>query len=286
MKKKVLLRLMCLAVLLSCATVTAHADCAPKPSTVVYVNQTGAEQCVITLLAQEKEGAGPYCAVEPGEENPETEEIRYEAWEAFAAYEDPDGFYFWGETFTPMVNWGYYPPEVFKVALYFPEYDSLIVSQEIYERYAFQSKFSLWLTDVDCTHSGVVSMRLEKNIDWMEIIGGFLLRVVVTLAVELLVAVLWGYRSKRQMKVLLSVNLVTQVVLNALLSLWYIFDGPFDAMLRLLTGEIVVLAIESVFYVRRLPEGEHRLTASKGWALCYTIAANVLSCVIGWWILE
>lgn len=285
MRKRLLFLLAVVTLLIPVWAVTASADCAPKPSTVVYIDRTDFDDCVITLLAQE-EGNGPHWAVEDGEENPEKEDIRREAWQAFADYEDPDGFHFWGETFIPMVNWSYYPPEVFKVAIYFPETDVLLVSQEIFERYAFESKFALDLDDVDQSRSGIVSMKLEKETNWPAKVGEFFLRVAVTLAIELLVACVWGYRSRRQIKMLLTVNLVTQVILNVMLSLWYIFDGPFEAMLRLMIGELVVLPVEAVFYVRRLPEGDHWLTGTKGWALCYTVAANVMSCAVGWWILE
>lgn len=285
MRKRLLFLLAVFTLLIPVCTVTASADCGPKPSTVVYINRTDFDDCVITLLARE-EGNGPYRAVEEGKENPEKEDIRREAWQAFAAYEDPDGFYFWGETFIPMVNWSYYPPEVFKVAVYFPETDVLLVSQEIFERYAFESKFALDLDHVDKDQSGIVSMKLEKEVNWPAKIGEFFLRVAVTLAIELLVAFVWGYRSKRQVKVLLMVNLVTQVILNVMLSLWYIFDGPLSAMLRLMEGEIVVLIVESVSYVRRLPERSGKATGANMRAFCYALTANLLSCYLGWKILD
>lgn len=91
-----------------------------------------------------------------------------------------------------------------------------------------------------------------------------------------------GYREKRHVKVILSVNLVTQVILNVMLTIWYIFDGPMDAMIRLFLAEIVVLALESVIYGRRLREDGK----GTGKAVAYAVVANLSSLIAGWILIE
>lgn len=283
MKKRIFARLLCLAMVVMLTMVTAYADCGPKPTTRVQVHETGGRRVVVTLLAKQKQ-CGPYQAVEKGETprswsgemNDETEK----AWYAFRDYEDPDGFYFLGFAQAMDMNWTYYPPEVFKVAVYVPEEDVVLVSEDAFERYAFHSDFYLYLDTADYHQSGAVPMELKTDFDWMEEFWGFLGRAVLTILVELAVALLFGYRMAKQMKTIVVVNLVTQVGLNALLSMWYLLDGPLAAMVGLAVGEIVVLAVESFLYARRLPrEGENHGRLK---AVAYAFAANLASVFIGW----
>lgn len=43
------------------------------------------------------------------------------------------------------------------------------------------------------------------------------IRIVITILIELAVALLFGFREKKQLQVLAVVNIVTQIVLNVLL---------------------------------------------------------------------
>lgn len=276
MKRRLMAMFLCLVLLVPLVTVTASADCTPKPTTKIIFHDNSGRPCIVTLLAGSR-GNGPYSAVTDTDEYNGESELEAEAWNAFAAYEDPDGFCFWGYLEWAGVNWTYYPPETFKVAVYYPDDDVLLVSQEIYERYAFHSDFRLYLDDYD--QSGVVSMEMRNEMDWMEEVFGFLCRVVLTLLVELVVAFAFGYRGKQQIRTIFLVNLVTQVVLNVLLSLWYIFDGPFDAMLRIILAEIVVLVVEGIQYTRKLPGGKSR-------AVWYTVLANLASVSLGWVLMD
>lgn len=283
MKKRILVWLLCVALLVPMLAVTANADCAPKPSVNVDVLCT--KNVIVTLLA-ELERYGPNNTVKPGELPEEWQHYSSDqelmAWARFRDYQDPDGYHFWGQMDWHGIDWGYYPPDRFKIAVYFPEADVLIVSDEIYETYAFHSDFRLWIQSVEYTDGQIISMDLKKDFDWMEEVWEFFLRVMLTLAVEFAVAWLMGYREKRHVKVIMSVNLVTQVLLNMLLTLWYIFDGPLDAMIRLFMAEIVVLALESVIYRRRLRvDGK-----GTGKAVAYAFAANLSSLIAGWILIE
>jgi hypothetical protein len=108
-----------------------------------------------------------------------------------------------------------------------------------------------------------------------------LFRVVLTLAMELAVARVFGLTEPGQKKLILRVNLLTQVGLNLLLWGWYYFDGPLAAMVRLIQAEILVLVVESVIYQRKLRQEE-----SRGKILGYTILANLASVTLGFLFLH
>lgn len=284
MQKRILAAMLTLLLLIPMLTVTASADCGPKPSTHITVQTGGGEQAVVTLLG-EKESYGPYNRVEPGQEPEDYMDlnaVEAEAWDVFRDYADPDGYCFLGELFDSNVTWSYWPPEVFKIAVYYPDYDILWVSENVYERYAFHSDFRLTLPAVGAgAQDGEVDMVLIKESDIPEEVIGLLLRIVLTIVIELSIARIFGFSSKKQRKVLLRVNLVTQVGLNVLLWVWYYRSGPLEAMLRLAAAEIVVLIVETVCCLRWLREDESKLR-TVGYAVC----ANLASVLIGFLLLS
>lgn len=284
MKKKFFAAFLVLAALLPVLAVTARADCAPKPITSVTVHGGGGERMVLTLLADTDE-YGPNQAVEKGESVDDwyqsLSDNEEAAWTAFRDYEDPDGFYFWGLVFSDKVDWTYYPPEQFKVAVYYPDYDVLLVSEEVFQRYAFQSDFRVYLPALgENAESGTLNMELKQQTDWFEEIAGFLMRAALTLAVELGLAWLWGYSAREQLRLVFWVNLLTQVGLNGLLWLWYYLDGPMAAMLRLVVAEVVVLTVEAALYLRRMPDRGGKLRT-----VGYALVANLASVVLGFYLL-
>ena len=283
MKKRILAAALTLLLLIPLLTVTAYADCGPKPSTTITVHTGGGERAVVTLLG-EKESYGPYSRVEPGQE-PEDymdlNDMEAEAWDVFRDYADPDGYCFLGELFDSNVTWGYWPPETFKIAVYYPDYGVLWVSEDSYDRYAFHSDYRLTLPALGAgAQNGEVDMVLKKESDIPEEVFGLLWRIVLTIVIELSLARVFGFGSKRQKKVLLRVNLLTQVGLNVLLWVWYYWGGPLEAMLRLAVAELVVLIAENVAYLRWLREDESALRT-----VGYTVCANLASVLVGFLLL-
>ena len=279
MKKRVISLILMVLLLLPVLTVTVSADMGPKPGTTITVRPGGGEYAIVTLLARE-ESNGPPWTIGPDEEPSSriAEDVRLaQAWYAFRDYRDPDGYHFWGEIYEGSVTWGYFPPENFKIAVYYPEYGILWVSEDSYERYAFDSDFRLNLPAVGAgAQSGEVDMVLKKTSNLGSELAGFLFRVLLTLAIELAVARVFGLTEPGQKKLILRVNLLTQVGLNLLLWGWYYFSGPLVAMMRLILAEIVVLVVESAIYLRKL-----RLDESRGKILGYTILANLASVTLG-----
>lgn len=90
----------------------AYADMGPKPSGNITFENMSNELCYGTLLSKER-STGPHC-VWDGEIGHEyiLEGFPREIWEAFAKYEDTDGYYFlqigWQCNETKIFKWGYY----------------------------------------------------------------------------------------------------------------------------------------------------------------------------------
>lgn len=282
MKKRFTSWLLCLALLLPLISATVYADCGPKPS--IHVKAESEETVYVAILSPYDQ-YGPNQQIQPGEKPESWHHVDNVSAEAWAAFRDADygvEAYFCGHAGLNAAAWTYICPDDFRIAIYCPEYDTVLVSREVFETYAFRSDFHLDLSGLDLTASGMAEMKLQKQVEYGKLIGGFLLRAALTLIIELAVAFLFGYRSREFIKTVLFVNLVTQVGLNALLSLWYFADGPLDALLRLALAEVVVLVTESILYARKL-RSENR---GAGRAVLYALAANLASVIIGWHLID
>ena len=156
MKKRILKTVSITVGLLLLLSFTAFADTGPKPSVVIELVGLGDEPCYGTLLSQNITN-GPNRAWEEGEEMHAYHEDDPDIWRKFVDYKDTDGYYFlqqfWYCNETSGFKWGYYPPDPFKVLLYFPESDTFAVSP-VYERYAFDSYYTIDVSD----------MQLELNV--------------------------------------------------------------------------------------------------------------------------
>ena len=221
MKKRTLTVIVCSVLLYLMLPVTAFADMGPKPSVDIEFTVPEGVRYYATLLSERKttgpasvwDGDEAFARYHEGDED-------YEIWLKFVAYEDADGYYFlqelWDCTDSHVLHWGYYPPSPFKVLCYFPDTDTFAVS-DIYERYAFDSFYALSFDESDIT--GGVLPAAEKNYDYTWEIISLLIRIVLTIAIEIAVALLFGYRNKKQLRLLAVVNVATQVLLNIALAL-------------------------------------------------------------------
>lgn len=270
-KKRIFLFIMAFSMLIAAMptlTVSASADTGPKPFVSVCFDGLEGEEYYATLLS-ETDSTGPWSYGVPCYDWQEPE-----IWEKFSGYEDPDGFYFLGFyeecTETAELNWGYYPPQNFKVLLYFPEYDCLVPIAEALERYAFDTYYTVDASGLklESDVSGSVKIvqgeiRAEKSYDYtMEIVSLFC-RIIFTLLVELGIALLFGFNGKKQLLIILTANIFTQTVLNVLLNLTYHSQGPWAFIFNYVWMEALVFVIEGAIYRRYLhryskyPEKKH-----------------------------
>ena len=277
--KKILSLLLCIAVFLSIA-VTASADIGPKPSVrITFEGVENGTEYYGTLLSERK-STGPASAWDgvPGHEDHYN--YSYELWKIFADYTDTDGYYFlqevWDCTETNQLNWTYYPPSPFKILLYFPNTDTYYVSG-IYERYAFDSYYTVNLSDLS---SDTMTAEESYNFTW-EIIS-LLARIVATILLEIAIAFIFGYREKKALRFIAVVNIITQIALNVALNIINYNMGSMAFTFFFIIMEIAVFALEAVIFALLLK----RFTAKsdKARSTAYAFAANAASFAIGLWL--
>ena len=280
MLRKVLSLLICLILVLN-LPVTAKADIGPKPSVRITFTGIKGETYYGTLLS-ERRSTGPATAWDGYEEyrdwKPESEKP---IWEKFIAYEDTDGYYFlqewWDCSETNQLNWTYYPPTPFKILLYFPETDSFYVS-DIYERYAFDSYFS-----VDLSEYATSPITARQSYDYTWEVISLVARIVLTIALELAIALLFGYREKKALGFLAIVNVITQVVLNVALNIINYRSGSMGFTFASICMEIVVFAIEAITYKAVLHRYSEKEKVNRR-GVTYALFANTASFAIGLWL--
>lgn len=231
--------------------VSVNADMGPKPSVQIRFEGLSDEECYGTLLSQQPTSlfAGVWDGTEEDARhsgNSEWYDTPEDVWRAFVEYKDADGFYYLQETWncgeTGTLNWTYFPPETFKVLLYFPEHEMFAVS-DICESYAFHSYYT-----VDASAFTEGKLTVSKSYEYTGEIVSFLARFCITVALEVAIAFCFGFRSKHALSVLISVNFITQLLLNALLSVVGFKGGAFALILLYILLELLVTVYELVWY--------------------------------------
>ena len=301
MKKRAFLLLLCAVFFLLIFPLTASADTGPKPSVKVTFNGLGDELCYATLLSK-TDSTGPASVWDRIEENArhnENEsysyaELDYKTWKAFVDYKDVDGFYFlqtgWKINETKSLDWAYYPPEVFKILLYFPESNTFAVSK-IYERYAFDSYFTVDMSGSviaavdrpeysEAEPYNEISITAEKDYNTKREILFFALRIALTVVIETAVALLFGYIAKKQLLLIVGVNAVTQLILNIMLNTVCLNSGYSEYIVTYILLELAVFVTEAVIYSAFLNKLSDK-PKKRGIAVIYALVANACSFAAG-----
>ncbi|MBQ8670486.1 MAG: hypothetical protein IJ508_04500, partial [Oscillospiraceae bacterium] len=190
---------------------------------------------------------------------------------------DPDGYYFlqwFWDCSEGQLDWTYYPPSDFKILLYFPE-SGTYLSSGICQRYAFDSYFNATL------ENGVLTAKVNHQIQLTEV-WGLLCRMALTVAVELLIGLLFWPWEKDVFRLLIAVNILTQLLLNLALNVYVHFHGTFLFTLVPIYFllEIAVMVIETWIYRKRMPEAVG-CELPMGKALGYSMIANIASFALG-----
>ncbi len=262
--------LLAVVVLAVGAALPAAADVGPKPSVELNFQGLEGQRFYATLLGNVTQ-YGPWSAKE--------EYLDWrgdpEAWEAFARYPEPEGWYFLGNyadcTETGRFVWSYYPPETFYILVWLPEEDRYLCSNEPVSRYAFDSRFTVTATGEGLT--------VRSSYDYAGEMLGLLVRAALTIALVSAAAwMLFGLRRRDQLALIFKVNLVTQLALNLLLNLCSYFSGPLLAVLVYGLLELLVFFTEGLVYSRWLRWGEDQ----KPHPWLYALGANAVSFAAGW----
>ena len=255
-----------------------NADTGPKPSVRIKFENMGDELCYGTLLAKE-ESTGPASAWDGSEEDINLNFVDRDIWEAFVNYEDSDGYYFlqwaWIVSDTKELSWTYYPPNEFKVLLYYPETNTFMVS-DVCKRYAFDTYYTV---DMDGIEIGSIKydenlssnqrLDMHKSYEFKNEVKALVCRLLITVVVEALIGLLFKFRNK-ELLYILFINVITQIILNVLLNIYTGFGYYFVYLLL----ESLVFVIEAIFYCLMFKK-------KKSYCVLYALVANIVSFVIG-----
>lgn len=275
--------LLLLTMLFVVCTVPVHADTGPKPSVRVEIIGLENETYYVTLLSQ-TESTGPSTAYDGTNPAYHEGDKNYDIWRIFVEYEDTDGFYFL-QQFRYLQGedtyvWGYYPPKTFKVLFYFPEYDRFVTT-DVHERYAFDSYFRVDFSHVNLSAPSMEGAFIlaEKSYDYGWETISLIARILLTVAIELGLALLFHYRGKRLFTFLAGINITTQIVLNVILNVVNYHHGALSFILYYIFVESIIFLLEAVAYAVCLPKISP--TEKRGKAILYAWVANTLSFVLG-----
>lgn len=265
---------------------TAAADIGPKPSVSVTVTGLDGRICYMTLLSKNP-STGPYSAYDHSRtamysENDED----YAIWQAFESYSDSDGYFFlqfFGQCTddVPFI-WGYYPPWDFKMLVYLPDENRFVISEPC-ERYAFDSYFTVSIPPVPAkvlTTPHTLGF-VEKSYDYTHELVSLFTRIALTIALEMAVALLFGYRAKRQLLLIFAANLVTQGILNILLNVVNYRSGPWAFVATYAGGEFLVFALEAVVFLWLLDRLGGRKERRPVRTIVYALTSNAASFAAG-----
>ncbi|HIZ43207.1 MAG TPA: ABC transporter permease [Firmicutes bacterium] len=155
-----------------------------------------------------------------------------------------------------------------------PEDEDGFMTSEIGERYAFDSYYTM---DLSGSGSGV-SIPLTESYNYTKEIVSLIARILIMILLELLLALLFGFREKHQLLLITAINVLTQVILNVAVNILWYTRGTFFFIFIL--GELIVMFIELVLYFAFLP-GVSRKPADPVRIFAYAILANLLSLAAG-----
>jgi hypothetical protein len=123
-------------------------------------------------------------------------------------------------------------------------------------------------------------MEVRENYDYSREIFSLIARIILTIATELLIALFFMFRSKKQLVLILVINMVTQIGLNVALNLINYYSGSMMFVFAYFLLEMLVFLIEAILYtvfLRKLNE----VIIPKWKTITYALVANAASLEVG-----
>lgn len=283
-KKSILIGLL-LLLFINTFPIVAFADVGPKPSLEIIVKGMDNDNYWLDLLVTDESEHSWF----------ELSDKERERVKKLAEYVDEEGFHpaLLGATRVPLFGelkgernsdntyshkFSYIgTPEIFKIAI-LTEDNTLIISDLIHRKH-FNSIIEFDLRDEALQGDILVSAGQAKEISpILNLSLGFIGRLLLTLAIEIGIALLFGFTIKNSGKILLKTNILTQVMLNIAILWINLLYGMLAALLIFLLMEIFIIIFETIIYAKYLTE------KSKGKRIAYGILANIASLVVGFGI--
>lgn len=282
--KRSIALLFLIAFVASVFTVSVSADMGPKPSVVVTFENMPEGKCYGTLLSS-RQSTGPYSIYDGTKESERDTALDYpEAWRTFVDFSDEDGYYFlqtvWEVSLHKSIKWKYYPPERFKILLWYPD-SGVFYESGIINKYAFDSYYTVDMAEAE--GEGIIRITERKSYDYTNEILSLLARIAATMAIEICVALLFNLRTKKALLVILAVNAVTQISLNVALNIISFYSGGLYTMFWYFLLEPLIIVFEAAVYSVLLPRRAKK-THRAWFFIIYAVIANALSFASGFLI--
>lgn len=247
MQKKKILCFFIILLLVFFITPFVHADTGPKPH-AEYTFKNLEESNYIVAVIYKKEIYGPHINYKDG-----NDKGNYDLLKLLDEKVDiPDGYYLldiaslYENTTGFTYKTGYwYPTNEYKILLYDVLNEKAYFSQEI-NNYAFNSYYHYDFLNFNGDEFVLVSEG--KKFVTLNIIS-FVLRLLITIGIELLIAIPFKF-DKKSIKIIILTNFITQVFLNVILTVGYINSGKnIYVWFFYLLQEFIVLLIEMAIYL-------------------------------------
>lgn len=276
------LKLLVILIIFTIFIRSAYADIGPKPSVNIEIKGLEEGKTYYVTLLSKDESTGPYRVG-----NELRDELCRPGYEKFTELKDMDGYYFISYLEKLMgpgtFSWSYYPPYDFKIAIYNVENNSVLISDPM-SRYAFNSNYKMDYSDLGMTDDvyyfgSEINISKAPNVE-REFLS-FVLRVILTILIEYVVALIMFRPTKAQTKLIIKTNIFTQIILNLAITLLLYFYGFMSYFLTLIPLEIFVFAVEAAIYRKKinidLPKGKKPAPA-----IMYSLIANIASAALGY----
>lgn len=251
-----------------------NADMGPKPAS--YITIKGIEGDYVACFAAQN-AFGPNIDYEMWLEY--QEESWTQEYNPIMEYKDEEGFKWIERYYTCRdeckISFTYYCPDIYKIVIY--QNDELYMATEALEMYAYATYYEIDFSTG--TINTPKDIKVTNTYDYLGETLGLLFRIVATLAIEIGVFYLFRLYTKKNLNVVLIINLITQIFLNVAVNVMNYTSGIISAILLLFALELIILIIEFIAYQILLKDKNRFLI------ILYPIIANLLSFGLGFVIL-
>ncbi len=118
------------------------------------------------------------------------------------------------------------------------------------------------------------TMKYTTKPMWQVYPAQFAVTCGITLITELLILILFGFKLKENLTIFTATNIATQILLTAVFSYVFLYNGTLACYVFLIPVEILITFIESKVYMKKL-KGH-----SKGRRIGYAVTANLISAAL------
>ena len=118
-------------------------------------------------------------------------------------------------------------------------------------------------------------IKITKTYDYLSEIINLIIRIILTLTIEIGLFYLFRLYTKRNFNIVLITNLVTQIFLNVMVNIKLFTSGSLNTIFLLFALEFIILIIEFIIY-QILLKNKKRINI-----ILYPIIANIMSFIVG-----